>query len=70
LFSPANVPPQIIQQLTQAVREAVQDEQFKSSMQKGNSILQYMDGEEFNNYWKSEVKKLQETVKFIGKVED
>jgi tripartite-type tricarboxylate transporter receptor subunit TctC len=39
-------------------------------MQKGNSILQYMDGEEFNNYWKSEVKKLQETVKFIGKVED
>ena len=70
LFAPANVPPQIIQQLTQAVREAVQDEQFKSSMLKGNSILQYMDGEEFNSYWKSEVKKLQETVKFIGKVED
>ena len=70
LFAPANIPPQVMQQLTQAVREAVQDEQFKASMHKGNSILQYMDGEEFNTYWKSEVKKLQDTVKFIGKVEE
>ena len=70
LFAPAYIPPQVMQQLTQAVREAVQDEQFKASMHKGNSILQYMDGEEFNTYWKSEVKKLQDTVKFIGKVEE
>jgi tripartite-type tricarboxylate transporter receptor subunit TctC len=70
LFSPANLPPQVVQQLTLAVREAVKDEQFKSAMEKGNSILQYMDGDEFNIFWKSEVKKLQDTVKFIGKVEE
>ena len=70
LFAPANLPPQVQQQLTQAVREAVQDEQFKQAMVKGNSLLNYMDGDEFNNFWKSEVKKLQDTVKFIGKIED
>jgi tripartite-type tricarboxylate transporter receptor subunit TctC len=70
LFAPANLPPQVQQQLTQAVREAVQDEQFKQAMVKGNSLLNYMDGDEFNNFWKSEIKKLQDTVKFIGKIED
>ena len=70
LFAPANLPPQVQQQLTQAVREAVQDEQFKQAMVKGNSLLNYMDGDEFNNFWKSEVKKLQDTVKFIGKIEE
>jgi hypothetical protein len=29
-----------------------------------------MDGEEFNTFWKSEVKKLQDTVRFIGKIEE
>jgi tripartite-type tricarboxylate transporter receptor subunit TctC len=70
LFAPANMPPQIQQQITQAVREAVQDEQFKQAMVKGSSIQSYLDGEEFNTFWKSEVKKLQDTVKFIGKIEE
>ena len=39
-------------------------------MIKGNSIQSYLDGEEFNTFWKSEVKKLQDTVKFIGKIEE
>jgi len=64
------MPAQIQQQITQAVREAVQDEQFKQAMVKGNSIQSYLDGEEFNTFWKSEVKKLQDTVKFIGKIEE
>ncbi len=70
LFAPANLPPQIQQQLTQAIREAVQDEQFKQAMLKGNSIQYYLDGDEFNTFWKAEVKKLQDTVKFIGKIEE
>ncbi len=70
LFAPAGLPPQIQQQITQAVREAVQDEQFKQSMQKGNSIISYMDGEDFNIFWKNDVKKLQDTVKFIGKIDE
>jgi tripartite-type tricarboxylate transporter receptor subunit TctC len=64
------MPPQIQQQITQAIREAVQDEQFKQAMVKGSSIQSYLDGEEFNTFWKSEVKKLQDTVKFIGKIEE
>jgi tripartite-type tricarboxylate transporter receptor subunit TctC len=70
IFAPAGLPPHIQQQITQAVREAVQDEQFKQSMLKGNSIISYIDGEEFNTFWKADVKKLQDTVKFIGKVEE
>jgi tripartite-type tricarboxylate transporter receptor subunit TctC len=70
LFAPAGLPPQVQQQITQAVREAVQDEQFKQSMQKGNSIVAFIDGEDFNAFWKNDVKKLQETVKFIGKIDE
>jgi tripartite-type tricarboxylate transporter receptor subunit TctC len=70
LFAPANMPPQIQQQITQAVRESVQDEQFKQAMVKSNSIQSYLDGEEFNTFWKAEIKKLQDTVKFIGKIDE
>jgi len=70
LFAPAGLPPQVLQKITLAVREAVQDEQFKQSLLKGNSLIAYMDGEEFNTFWKNDVKKLQDTVKFIGKIDE
>jgi tripartite-type tricarboxylate transporter receptor subunit TctC len=52
------------------MRDATQDEQFKVALVKSNSTLDYLDGEDFNQFWKSEIKKLQDTVRQIGKVEE
>lgn len=70
LFAPAETPPAALRTIMQAVRQAVQDEQFRASMNKGNSAVAYMDGEEYANAFRADVKKLQDTVRFIGKVGD
>lgn len=70
LFAPVGTPAPILKVITQAMREATQDEQFKVALVKSNSTLDYLDGEDFNQFWKSEIKKLQDTVRQIGKVEE
>lgn len=70
LFAPAGTPTPILKVITQAMREATQDEQFKVALVKSNSTLDYLDGEDFNQFWKSEIKKLQDTVRQIGKVDE
>ena len=70
LFAPAGTPAPILKVITQAMREATQDEQFKVALVKSNSTLDYLDGEDFNQFWKSEIKKLQDTVRQIGKVDE
>ena len=70
LFAPVGTPAPILKVITQAMREATQDEQFKVALVKSNSTLDYLDGEDFNQFWKSEIKKLQDTVRQIGKVDE
>ncbi len=70
LFAPVGTPAPILKVITQAMRDATQDEQFKVALVKSNSTLDYLDGEDFNQFWKSEIKKLQDTVRQIGKVEE
>lgn len=70
IFAPAGTPENVVKELTKALKMSIQDEQFKTSLANGYSTLEYMDGEAFNSFWINEVKKLQDTVKQIGKVED
>lgn len=70
LFAPAETPPAALRTIMQAVRTAVQDEQFRGSMHKGNSAVSYMDAEEYAAAFRADMKKLQDTVRFIGKVAD
>jgi len=70
LFAPADTPPAALRTIMQAVRQAVQDEQFRGSMNKGNSAVAYMDGEEYAAAFRADMKKLQDTVRYIGKVAD
>lgn len=70
LFAPVGTPAPILKVIMQAMREATQDEQFKVALVKSNSTLDYLDGEDFNQFWKSEIKKLQDTVRQIGKVDE
>ncbi len=70
IFAPAETPEPIVKQLTQALRESVRDEQFKTALFKGNSTLDYLDGDAMNQFWKMEIKKLQDTVQQIGKTDE
>jgi len=70
IFAPADTPEPIVKKLAQVLRESIQDEQFKTALFKGNSTLDYLDGDAMNQFWKLEIKKLQDTVKQIGKTDD
>lgn len=70
LFAPSDTPPAALRTIMQAVRQSVQDEQFRASMTKGNSAVAYMDGEEYAAAFRADMKKLQDTVRHIGKVTD
>ena len=53
-----------------AVHKAVEDPDFKSTMAKINSPIQYMDAPEFANTGRPTPKRLGEAVKAIGRVDE
>ena len=56
--------------LRDAARRAVEDADFKSTMAKVDSPVQYMDAPEFQKFWQDDAKRLAALVKVVGKVED
>jgi len=69
LMAPAATPPAIQQKLREAVRQAVQDPDFKTAMAKVETPVTYLDAPEFRNFWDADAKKLAEAVKRIKPVE-
>jgi tripartite-type tricarboxylate transporter receptor subunit TctC len=69
LMAPAATPPAIQQRLRDAVRQAVQDPDFKTAMAKVETPVSYLDAPEFRKFWDEDAKKLAEAVKRIKPVE-
>jgi len=69
LMAPAGTPPAIIQTLRDAVRQAVQDPDFKNAMAKVETPVSYLDAPEFQKFWDADAKKLTDAVKLIKPVE-
>jgi tripartite-type tricarboxylate transporter receptor subunit TctC len=69
LMAPAGTPPAIVQKLRDAVRQAVQDPDFKTAMAKVETPVAYLDAPDFRTFWDSDAKKLTEAVKTIKPVE-
>ena len=69
LLAPAATPPAIQQRLRDAVREAVQDADFRNTMAKVETPINYLDAPEFRKFWDTDAKKLAEAVKRIKPVE-
>jgi tripartite-type tricarboxylate transporter receptor subunit TctC len=69
LMAPAGTPPAIQQTLRDAVRQAVQDPDFKTAMARVETPVAYLDAPEFRKFWDADAKKLAETVKRIKPVE-
>ena len=70
MFAPKGTPDVVVKVLRDAARRAVQDPDFKSTMAKVDSIVQYKDAPDFQQYWLADAKRLAALVKVVGKVED
>jgi len=70
LFTPKGTPPAVVKALRDAVRQSVQDPEFKSAMEKAQTPIAYQDADEFRAWWDKDAHTLAEVVKRIGKVED
>ena len=69
LMAPAGTPPAILQKLRDAVRQGVQDPDFKNAMAKVETPVSYLDAPDFQKFWDADAKKLAEAVKQIKPVE-
>jgi tripartite-type tricarboxylate transporter receptor subunit TctC len=70
LFVPAKTPPAVVKALQDALRAAVQDPQFKAEMERVNQTMDYRDGGDFSTWYEAERKRLTDTVRAIGKVDE
>ncbi|HWP87829.1 MAG TPA: tripartite tricarboxylate transporter substrate binding protein [Burkholderiales bacterium] len=68
MFAPKGTPEPVMKTVRDAVRKAVDDPDFKSTMQKIDSPIQYLDAPEFAKYWANDAKRLAEVVKAVGRV--
>src|SRR5882724_4501752 len=69
LMAPAGTTAAIQQKLRDAVRQAVQDPDFKNAMAKVETPVSYLDAPDFRKFWDEDAKKLAEVVKQIKPVE-
>ena len=69
LFAPAGTPEPVMNTLRDAVRTMVADEEFKASMAKIETPIQYLDAPEFRKFWDQDARRLIEVVRKIGKIE-
>ena len=70
MFAPRGTPDSVMKALRDAARRAVQDPDFKSTMAKVDSIVQYKDAPDFQQYWMADARRLSALVKVVGKVEE
>lgn len=68
LFAPAATPQPVLKVLRDAVRQAVNDADFKNQMAKVNSPIKYLDAPEFAKYVDADARRLAEVVRIVGKV--
>ncbi len=69
LFAPRGVPSPVLKIIQDAVRRAVQEPEFKTAMEKVQTPIAYLEGDEFKRWWDRDATMLAEAVRRIGKVE-
>ena len=69
VFAPAGLPPEVEARLRSAVRQAVQDPEFKSAMTGINTPISFMEGAEFDRFLDTDTKRLAAVVQKMGKTE-
>ncbi len=70
IFVPAATPAPIVNALRDAVRRSVQDPEFRSTMEKLQTPIAYLDAQEFAQYWGADAHRLAAALKDLGCIED
>jgi tripartite-type tricarboxylate transporter receptor subunit TctC len=70
VFVAAGTPQPIVNTLRQALRRAVDDADFKSTMEKIQTPVAYLDAPEFAKYWDADARRLSGVLKHLGCIED
>jgi len=69
LFAPRGIPPAVLKTLRDGTRQAVQDPEFKSAMDKVQTPIAYQDADEFKTWWDRDAGILADVIRKIGRVE-
>ena len=69
LFAPRSTPASAIKLLREATRQAVQDPDFRSAMEKAQTPIAYQDADEFRAWWDADAARLAAVIRKIGRVE-
>ena len=69
LFAPRGIPPAVLKTLRDGTRQAVQDPEFKSAMDKVQTPIAYQDADEFKTWWDRDAAILADVIRKIGRVE-
>ena len=69
LFAPKNTPPAALKVLGDAVRQVVQEAEFKGVIDKAETEVAYLGADDFKKFWDKDSAVLAQVIKRIGKVE-
>jgi len=70
VFVPAATPTPVVNALREAIRNSVQDREFRTTMEKLQTPVAYLDAPEFAQYWNADAKRLATALKGLGCIED
>ena len=70
VFAPAAVPSPVLDRLRAAVREAATSAEFKGTMEKVQTPINYLDAPAFRSYWEKDAARLKVALEKIGKIEE
>src|SRR5262245_21082009 len=69
VFAPAGLPSDVAARVRTAVRQAVQDPEFKNAMAGVNTPINFIEGAEFERFLDTDTKRLAAVVQKMGKTE-
>ena len=69
LFAPKATPAPVLAKLRDAVRQAVNEPEFKDAMAKQQTPINFKQGDEFQKFFDADAKRLAEGVRRVGKIE-
>ena len=69
LFAPRATPEPVLAKLRATVREAVEDPDFKTAMDKLQTPVNFKQGAEFQAFFETDARRLAEGVRRVGKIE-
>lgn len=69
VFAPRGTPQPVLKKLRDTIRQAVNNPEFKTAMEKLQTPVAYMDAPEFQKFWDKDAKMLADAIKRMGKIE-